>query len=134
MAMAKILVIEDDPQMRQLLRRALEGAGHEVIDAENGAKGLKRFGEGRTDLVVTDIIMPDKEGIQTIIELKQSDPSIKVLGISGGGRTENLEFLRIARRSGADRVMAKPFRTADFVKAVTELLEGAPGAGQEGAR
>src|SRR5262245_42634294 len=120
--MAKILVVEDDAQMRLLLRRALEAAGHQVVDAENGAKGLKRFGESHADLVVTDIIMPDKEGIQTIIELKQSDPQIKVLGISGGGRTENLEFLRIAKKSGADRVMAKPFRTADFVKTVAELL------------
>src|SRR5262245_58766083 len=126
--MAKILVVEDDAQMRLLLRRALEGAGHQVVDAEDGVKGLKRFGESRADLVVTDIIMPGKEGIQTIIELKQSDPQIKVLGISGGGRTENLEFLRIAKKSGADRVLAKPFRTADFVKTVAELLGGGAAA------
>ena len=83
--MAVVLVIEDDDHLRGLLRAVLERAGHTVEDAPNGAAGLKRFYSHPADVVVTDIIMPEKEGLETIIELKRDHPEVKIIAISGGG-------------------------------------------------
>lgn len=116
--MARILVMDDEELARFTLREILEGAGHEVAEARDGEEGLLLLRQAAFDLVVTDIIMPRKEGVETVIELKRDHPQVKVIAISGGGRTRNLDFLKLAKEYGADRVLAKPFSESDLLEAV----------------
>lgn len=121
--MARILVVEDDDSFRRMLREMLEVAGHLVSEAENGDVGLAVYKKEPADLVVLDIFMPGKEGIETIIELRHHDPQAKVLAISGGGRHGHLQYLDQALQLGAQRRLAKPFSRDDFLQTVEELLE-----------
>lgn len=120
--MAVLLVIDDDASMRQLIVRTLTAGNHRVVEAENGLRGLEMMDEHRPDLVITDILMPQKEGIETIREMQQRSPETKIIAISGGGMSHNLMFLDIARAFGASAVLAKPFRPAQLVAAVEQLL------------
>jgi CheY-like chemotaxis protein len=117
--MAKILIIDDDPQIRRLIGRILSGEGHDVAAAENGTDGLRRFRAERPDLVISDILMPEKEGIETIIEIRREAPSIPILAISGdsGGG-----FLGFATKLGASRALPKPFRNTELIEVVKQLL------------
>jgi len=126
--MPRLLIIDDERLARLTLRKILERAGHEVMEASTGNEGLAMFRAKPCDLVITDIIMPDKEGIETIIELKRDFPGVRVIAISGGGRTRNLDFLKLASRYGAEQVLAKPFSQEDLVGAVNEVLSR-PAAG-----
>lgn len=117
----RILVIEDDEKIIALLRSFLEGEGYEVVEAENGAVGTQRFRENRIDLVITDLIMPEKEGIETIRELKAIDPQVKIIAISGGGVLDPEQYLGIVKRLGVHRTFAKPFSRDDIVSAVNQL-------------
>ena len=116
-----VLVIDDDPRICQLIAVALERKGYEVIKAANGRAGLKAFETHRPDLVITDILMPEMEGIQTIMEMKKSGRAPKIIAISGGGRMVGREFLKWARHLGADEVMAKPFRVSALVAMARQL-------------
>lgn len=89
-----VLVIDDEDLVRDMLRRALESAGIEVVVAADGREGLKAYLANPTDVVVTDILMPEKEGIETIIELKREHPNVKIVAISGGDPAGNTDFLR----------------------------------------
>jgi CheY-like chemotaxis protein len=122
--MARILVIDDDELVRSTIKSALELAGHEVAEASDGEQGVAAFAGGGFDLVVTDIIMPEKEGIETIIELRQHDPAIKVIAISGGGRTSNQIFLDVAKKFGAVDVLGKPFSPKQLLATVEKALAG----------
>jgi CheY-like chemotaxis protein len=106
---ASILVIEDDPIARRTIQAILEDAGYSVTCTEDGRRGLAAFRKNRPDVVVTDIIMPDKEGIETIVELRSIWPDGRIIAISGGGRTGNTNFLKLAKSCGANAVLAKPF-------------------------
>jgi DNA-binding response OmpR family regulator len=106
---SSILVIDDDPVVRGTIRAILEDEGHSVSSAEDGRRGLAAFRKSRPDVVVIDIIMPDKEGIETIMELRSIWPEGLIIAISGGGRIATDEFLKLAKRCGADAVLAKPF-------------------------
>lgn len=123
--MADIVIIDDEPMVRLTLRGMLEYAGHEVREAGDGREGLALCDEQCPDIVITDIIMPEQEGIETIRALRRDLPHVRVIAISGGGRFDNAELLRIALRLGAARVLAKPFRRAELVKAVDEVLRKA---------
>src|SRR6185437_10286889 len=118
----KILIIDDDATVRYTLRRILLSAGYAVLDAPNGKKGVQLFQLEPADLVITDIIMPEQEGIETIIELKSREPQTRIIAISGGGRTGARDLLHMAERLGADAVLHKPFDTAELIKAVKEKL------------
>jgi CheY-like chemotaxis protein len=120
--MARILVMEDERGLRLAIRKQLEVAGHTVIEAENGAQGVTAFMESGADLVITDILMPDKEGIQAIIEIKQQRPDAPVVAMSGGGRRRNMQYLEFARTLGVRHILEKPFRRSDLMTAVTESL------------
>lgn len=120
--MAKILLIDDDDDVRRTLVRMLQMAGHEVHEATDGDSGLALFEELKPDLVITDILMPEKEGIETIMILKREHPDVKILAISGGGRSGAMDFLEMARSLGADQVLQKPFRRADLLDLVAKLL------------
>jgi len=120
--MARILVIDDEQLARFTIREILEAAGHEVVEAKNGAQGLAFQKAQPCDLVITDIIMPEKEGIETIIEMRRDFPKLPIIGISGGGRTRNMDFLKIAKQYGANVVLAKPFSEEDLLKALKSSL------------
>jgi DNA-binding NtrC family response regulator len=120
--MATILVIDDDYQMRAMLQQMLMRAGHRVIEAANGREGLNLYRTEPTDLIITDLIMPEKEGIETIIELRKEFPSARIIAISGGGKTGILDFLPLAKKLGAVRTLSKPFERQAMVEAVQEVL------------
>jgi CheY-like chemotaxis protein len=123
--MARILLIDDDDQFRMLLRRMLEKAGYsDIEEAKDGGLGVKLFRQRPFDLVITDIIMPDKEGLETIMELTGDYPQIKIIALSGGGRVGPHGYLEMAKRLGASRTLAKPFNYSDFLDVVQDLLKG----------
>ncbi len=121
--MKRILVIDDDVQVRQMLKQTLEREGYEVVDAADGAKGIRLYRDEPTDLVITDIIMPEKEGIETIIELKRDFPDVKIIAISGGGRVDPGHYLEIASRCGVDRTFSKPLDRVELLEAIQQLLD-----------
>jgi CheY-like chemotaxis protein len=121
--MAVILVIDDDAAMRRLMVRTLSALNHRVIEAENGQEGLKLVDAEKPDVVITDILMPQKEGIETIREVQERAPDTKIIAVSGGGMSHNLMFLDVARAFGAHAVLAKPFRPNQLVEAVENALK-----------
>jgi CheY-like chemotaxis protein len=124
--MARILVVDDEPQMCRLLREALERAGYTVDDACDGLHALSRFAANQPDLVITDIIMPQREGLETIQALRRKCPSLPIIAISGGGRQSPDNYLTLASNFGANRVFAKPFRVEDVLSAVATLTARPP--------
>ena len=120
--MAKILVIDDESAIRSLLRQVLERAGHDIVEAENGREGMEMLDAIGVDMVITDIVMPEKEGIETIMQIKQDAPDTKIIVISGGGHRLAMDFLPVAKELGADMTFPKPFKPADIVAAVDNLL------------
>ena len=123
--MAHILVIEDEPQIRELLRRTLERAGHEVTQAEDGREGLKAQRNRPADLVVCDLFMPNMDGIEVITHLRREFPHIKVIVASGGGFDGTIDLLQAAQILGARAAFHKPYSMKEMVAAVeTALNEG----------
>ncbi len=120
--MPRILVIDDDDLIRVMLHQMLEDAGYDVAVAANGDEGIKLFHEQAADLIITDIIMPEKEGWETIVELKRDYPRVKIIAISGGGRIGPYSYLMVAKRFGAERVFTKPLKKDELLKAIRELL------------
>ena len=120
--MAFVLIIDDDDALRGSMRRVLERAGHSVKEAADGEEGLRLYREEPTDLVVTDLIMPGKEGIETIQEFRQEFPEIRILAVSGGGSVDPQGPLFDAEALGADDTLAKPFDIIAFQEAVARLL------------
>lgn len=118
-----ILVIDDDETIRVLLRTILERAGYRVVDAPDGNKGIRRYQESPTDLVITDLIMPGKEGIETIRELRKKFPHVKIIAVSGGGRIGPESYLKMAKGVGALRTLRKPFDRMTLLKTVEEVME-----------
>jgi DNA-binding response OmpR family regulator len=121
--MANILVIEDDPQFSEMLAQMLKQAGHEVETAANGALGMAAFRENRPDLVITDILMPEKDGIETILEIKREGMETRIIAISGGRRAITPQFnLDSAALIGVQHVLAKPFTRQQILEAVETAL------------
>jgi CheY-like chemotaxis protein len=121
--MALILVIDDIAQMRALVRRMLERAKHTVIEAEDGERGLTVFAEQDPAIVITDLLMPKKEGIETIQEIRRLRPDAKIIAMSGSEDVRgNSQYLDAAKRLGADAVLAKPFQSAALAAVVDQLL------------
>jgi len=123
----RILIIDDDEQIRLLLQQTMDWAGFDVAVAENGKIAMRLQREHPANLVITDLIMPEQEGLETISSLKREYPGIKIIAISGGGRIGPEAYLPAARELGADRVFSKPFDIQEVVDAVRELLKTAPG-------
>lgn len=118
----RVLIIDDDKFIRELARYALERGGFEVVEAPDGEAGIQCHLEAPADIVVTDILMPEKEGLETILQFRRDDPTIRIIAISGGVQTGVVDFLSIARKLGADMVLPKPFRPSALVRMVRELL------------
>ena len=125
--MATILLVEDDEGVRTLLHKALVAAGHEVEDAWNGDIALAAYRRQSRDLVITDLVMPEKDGLETIMALRRLNPAVKIIAMSGGGRTLGLGqlYLETASTFGANRILAKPFTSTALLTAVSEVLAGA---------
>jgi DNA-binding response OmpR family regulator len=121
---ARIPLIDDDHAVRGMLRMTLALMGDVVIEARNGAEGLAMFHDENVDLLITDIVMPEKEGLEVLMELRHIRPPVKVIAISGGGRKNAVDYLEIAKLMGAGKVLAKPFSNAELVAAIDELLAG----------
>ena len=120
--MAKILIIDDEEQVRLYLRSILEPEGYEVVEAPDGKVGLQLYREEPVDLIITDVFMPEKEGLETIRELRSEYPEVKIIAISGGGRDIDLDFLPLAKQLGALRTLKKPFDRQEMLDAVKEVL------------
>ena len=114
----KILVIDDEDLVRRTVTKILRSDGHEVVCAANGMAGMSLFRAERPDVVITDIIMPEQEGIETILSIRREHPGVRIIVISGGGQIGDTEVLKMARLLGADEVIAKPFRAKDLLSRV----------------
>lgn len=120
--MATVLVIDDDQSVRDTVGLVVAAIGHEVLVAANGLQGIEMFASVGSDLVITDILMPEKDGIETIRELRQLRADLPIIAMSGGGRTDNSDYLSMARRFGATRTLSKPFEPDGLMELVKELL------------
>ncbi len=126
--MAKILVVEDEEHVRDVLRQMLEQAGHRVRTATDGEEAVRVWRLWRPDLTVTDILMPNKGGLVLIKEIREISPTAPILAISGGGRTGKLNFLSTARTFPGVVTLRKPFSRKEFLSAVEQALSGNPAA------
>ena len=122
----KVLIIDDDPALLRLMSMAFQQAGFGVVAADNGRKGIRMASAHRPDLVVTDIVMPDIEGIGAIRAIKQGARPPKVIAISGAGRARGADYLSWAKHLGADEVLAKPFRMSELMKISQSVIAGCP--------
>jgi DNA-binding response OmpR family regulator len=122
-----VLLIDDDAELLRQMGAAFAMGGYQVRMAADGAIGLAALKAAPAQLVVTDIIMPVREGVETILAVKAVDPTIKVIAISGGYRVGPADFLTLARHVGADDVLAKPFRPSVLLAAANRLLAPGPG-------
>ena len=120
--MANIIIIEDDVQLRKMLRQMLEREGYEILEASDGTEGIKIYREKPTDIVITDMIMDGKEGVETIIELKREFPDVKIIAISGGGRLNPEVYLDMAHKLGVLQTLTKPFDRKELLETVRKIL------------
>jgi len=120
----RILLVEDDDAVREILRKALVAAGHEVDEASNGDVAVAYYRRQAADLVITDLVMPEKDGLETIMELRRMDPSVRIVAMSGGGRTlgPGQLYLESARALGARQILSKPFTVGALLRAVAAAL------------
>lgn len=115
--MATVLVIDDEPHIRELVAMVLKAAGHKVIGADNGKAGLRLLLEHQPDVVLTDIYMPEQDGIETLLAIKRLALSARIVVMSGGGR-HGMDLLEAAGELGAAAVLRKPFRKAELLAAI----------------
>jgi DNA-binding NtrC family response regulator len=120
--MPRILVIDDDPGIRGLLRNVLTREGYEVRESSNGKEGLETLSKTSIDLVITDILMPEMEGFEFIISLQHRYPELKILAMSGGGQIGPQEYLSTAQMLGAHRTITKPFQIRNALRTIAEMV------------
>ena len=120
--MATILVVDDDDDLRPLLVGVLQAAGYQTLEASNGVLGLRLLRQQKVDLLVTDLVMPEKEGLELIMDVRAQFPGLRVVAISGGVWSSKQSFLPVAKKLGADRAMSKPFTIEQFLTTIEEVL------------
>ncbi len=123
--MASVLIVEDEKLVRRALNKMLQAGGHDVTEVEDGHRALSYLDRHPADVVVTDIIMPGKGGLEVITELRRRFPNAKIIAISGGTRPSGPGALQAAKVLGANRVLAKPFRQNEILVLVDELMRSA---------
>lgn len=120
--MAGILIVEDDAELREMLALTLTRRKYTVMEAVNGKDAIVRFKPSITDLVLTDLIMPDEDGLKVIMKLRELKPSLKIIAISGGGKAGPGSYLNLAKALGADAVYSKPFSINDLISRIEEMI------------
>lgn len=121
--MTRILIIEDDDAVADTLRQMLELDGFEVIVATNGAEGEKMFKKNSVDLIITDLLMPEKEGIETIKDIREISPDVKIIAMSGSAGMFTGEYLRAAKALGANSTLSKPISRGDLLQSVNKMID-----------
>jgi DNA-binding response OmpR family regulator len=121
--MTRILAIDDDIEIREMLKQLFERAGYEVLVAPDGKEALKLHHAKPVNLIITDIVMPEKEGLETIMEFQRQSPGVKIIAISGGGKIAADEYLNLAQMLGAQKTFSKPFELKKLLEEVRELLQ-----------
>ena len=129
--MARILIIDDEPQIRSMLTLMLEREGYEIVEAADGVAGIKIYRQNPADLIITDLIMPNKDGIGMIIDLKKEFPDVKIIAMSGGGLNKPDGYLKGAKKLGAACTLTKPIDREEMLKAVREILKESPSEGTQ---
>lgn len=127
--MALILIIDDEESVRLAIREMVESAGHQAVEAANGEQGIALQKESPADLVITDMIMPGKHGVDVIVELMRACPEVPIIAISGGRWRDNVDYLPIARKLGVRHIIDKPFEMSHLLEAVSECLAAGTPAG-----
>jgi len=122
--MPRILLVDDDEPFRKMLRLSLVRLGHEVVEARDGREAVRAVREAPPDVMITDLVMPEKEGLETIDEVRRQYPGLKIIAISGGGRVNASDYLKIARAMGADQTLAKPFSIDEIATMLANVLGG----------
>ena len=120
--MEKILIIDDEAPIRKMLRKLLERNNYYVWEADNGKRGIESYKKNNPDLIITDLIMPEKEGLESIRELKKLNPDVKIIAISGGGITDPKMYLDLAVKFGAVRSFGKPVDNEILLSTIKEIL------------
>jgi CheY-like chemotaxis protein len=120
--MARVLIIDDDETIRSVFSRFLTGKGFEVVVAADGRQGLRSLEEQSVDLVITDIMMPETDGLEVVMAIRGKEPSIPVIAISGGMHAMPMDFLPMAKKFGAKEVLYKPVELDDLLSAVERAL------------
>jgi DNA-binding response OmpR family regulator len=121
--MPGVLIVEDDKELREMLKLSLSRRNFTVFEADNGKSAIAHFKPTITDLVVTDLIMPEEDGLKVVIKLRELKPTIKIIAISGGGKVGPGSYLNLAKALGADAIYSKPFSINDLIAKIEQLLE-----------
>jgi CheY-like chemotaxis protein len=119
-----ILLVDDDDLFRTMLAKKLAKFGYETLELRSGKDALTKYEQGHIDLLLTDLVMPEKEGLETIMELKSKYPQAVVVAMSGGGRGSAENYLELAKALGANHVLTKPFSDEDLKKTIQEAIGG----------
>lgn len=122
--MPSILIIDDDDSVRESLRRTLHKEGYTIMEASEGGRGLKQLERQPVDLVLLDMFMPDKDGLETIMALRRTHPGMKIIAMSGGGFKGRVDVLDVAKKLGVRRTLAKPFTREELIEAVEQVVNG----------
>jgi CheY-like chemotaxis protein len=125
-AAGSVLVVDDDAVLSGLISRGLRGVGYTAAEAVDGNKAIRALEAARYDVVVIDIIMPDREGVETIIEIRARWPDTKIIAMSGGGRMDPDMFLNLAENFGADALLKKPFKLSDLLDLLRSAAPSPP--------
>lgn len=120
--MKNILIIDDDKSLRLIIKEKIKKSNYKIFEASNGKEGIEIYHKNDIDLIITDLIMPEKEGIETIIELKKENKDVKIIAISGGGYFNPEDYLEAAEGLGAIKTFIKPIDFEKFTKFINELL------------
>jgi DNA-binding NtrC family response regulator len=121
--MSDILLVDDDDQLRTMMRLVLQRAGHTVREASDGHEAMSLFRDRPGDLIVTDLVMPEKEGLAVILEMRRINSQVKIVAMSGGGRVNPDNYLEVAKKFGAGDVLRKPFSNQELLDTVQRLLD-----------
>jgi CheY-like chemotaxis protein len=119
----RILIIDDEAQIRSMLKLMLERDGYEVAEAPDGIEGIRIYRQNPADLIITDLIMPNKDGIGVIIDLKKEFPNVKIIAMSGGGLNKPEGYLKGAKKLGAACTLTKPIDRGEMLRAIKDVLK-----------
>jgi CheY-like chemotaxis protein len=126
MVQRSILVVDDEPSVREIMEITLKRAGHRVSGVADGAKASRRLRESPFDVVITDLLMPERDGLELIRELRTAYPHVRIIACSGGGRVNGQQYLQLAKGMGAHGLLAKPFLPGDLCEAVHRICDAHP--------